>query len=299
MSSRVNTSRFFNEWKGHPISDISTFHSTVLSLRPDKPIIYLAGDSSLDNKYWVPSSDPVPVPEVYHAVLDQPSPKPDIAFWLNHFLGDRATVLNLAVEESLLRDRDTALLPHDEFIRDNIRQQDVLIVSVGANDVALSPTFATMRHMLQLAWLTPRYFLEHGAAWSLGYFKKMFGQKVQTYVSRLVELQKPKAVIVCMIYYPLEADVGSQTSWADLQLRLLGYDRYPGHLQTAIRKMYDIATKRIQIAGTKVIPCALFDVMDGKHEDDYTARVEPSIEGGRKMALHLKELLESHVLGKV
>src|SRR5947207_11327081 len=154
MAPRINTSRFFNEWKGHPIPDITTFRSTVVSLRPDKPIIYLAGDSSLDNKYWVPSSLPVPVPEVYRAVLDQPSPKPDIAFWLNHFLGDRATVLNLAVEESLLRDRDTALLPPDKFIRDNIRPQDVLVVSVGANDVALSPTFATMRHMLQLAWLT-------------------------------------------------------------------------------------------------------------------------------------------------
>jgi hypothetical protein len=234
---------------------------------------------------------------VYHAALDKPHPKLDIAFWLNHFLGDRATVLNLAVEESLLRDRDTALLPHDQFIRDNIRPQDVLIVSVGANDVALSPTFATMRHMLQLAWLTPRSFLEHGTAWSLSHFTKMFGKQVQTYVSRLVELQKPRAVIVCMIYYPLEAGVGSQTSWADLQLRLLGYNRNPGHLQTAIRKMYDNATKRIQITGTKVVPCALFEVMDGKSEDDYTARVEPSAEGGRKMALHLKELLDTHVLG--
>jgi len=301
--SKINASRFFYEWKGHPISDITTFRSTVLSLRPDKPIIYLAGDSSLDNKYWVPSSGPrgeslpVPVPEIYHTVLDQPRPKPDIAFWLNHFLGDRATVLNLAVEESLLRDRDTVLLPHDKFIRDNIRSQDVLIVSVGANDVALSPTFATMRSMLQLAWLTPRFFLERGTAWSLSHFTKMFGEKVQTYVSRMVELQKPRAIIICMIYFPLEAGVGNQTSWADLQLRLLGYNRHPGHLQTAIRKMYDMATKQIQITGTKVIPCALFEVLDGKNEDDYTARVEPSAEGGRKMALHLKELIDTHILG--
>jgi hypothetical protein len=125
----------------------------------------------------------------------------------------------------------------------------------------------------------------------------MFGKTVQTYVSRLVELQKPRAVIACMIYYPLEAGVGSQTSWADLQLRLLGYNSHPGHLQTAIKKMYDMATKQIQITGTKVVPCALFEVMDGKNEDDYTARVEPSAEGGRKMALHLKKLLDSHVLG--
>jgi hypothetical protein len=299
MAPKINPSRFYHEWKGHPLSDISDFRSITLSQRPNGPIIYLAGDSSLDNKYWVPSSGPhgeplpVDVPEIYPHVLSRPQPKPDVAFWLNHFLGDRATTINLAVEESTLRERDHHLLPHDKFIRDNIRAEDILIVSIGANDIALKPSFSTIRHMLQLAWLTSRSSLEKGTAWSLSHFIDMFQNQVQAYISRIVEKQKPRAVIVCMIYYPLEANISDQKGWADLPLSLLGYNRYPTQLQTAIKKMYELATTKIQIAGTKVVPCALFEAMDGKHEEDYTARVEPSVEGGRKMGLKLKEILDS------
>jgi len=100
-------------------------------------------------------------------------------------------------------------------------------------------------------------------------------------------------VIVCMIYYPLEYDSSSQKSWADMPLSLMGYDRYPSQLQTAIKKMYELATTQIQIPGTKIIPCALFEAMDGKSEEDYTARVEPSVEGGQKMAVKLKEILDT------
>lgn len=294
MSKKINASRFYSEWKGHPLKDVSIFRSTILSKRPNKPIIYLAGDSSLDNKYWVPSGEslPIDVPEIYRDTFDKPRPKPDIAFWLNHFLGDSATALNVAVEESMLRERDHRLLEHDKFICDNIRPQDILMVSVGANDIALRPTLFTVGHMLQLAWLTPHSRLERGHAWSLGHFTKMFKDQVQKYISRMIEKQKPRAVVVCMIYYPLEANVSHQQSWADLPLRLLGYNRYPGQLQTAIRKMYEFATSKIQIPGTIIVPCALYDALDGKLSEDYTARVEPSMEGGRKMALHLKKLLD-------
>jgi hypothetical protein len=301
-NKKINNSRFYFEWKGHTIPDLTAFRNTALSLKPDKPMIYLAGDSSLDNKYWVPSSGPggeplaVDIPGIYRAALDRPHPKPDIAFWLNHFLGDRATTINTAVEASTLKERENELLEHDKFIRDNIRAEDVLIVSVGANDIALSPTFATMRHMVQLAWLTPRSSLEKGTAWSLSHFTDMFKDQVEAYISKIVEKQKPRAIVVCMIYYPLEAGVSKQQSWAGPQLGILGYNRFPGQLQMAIKQMYELATKKVQIPGVKIVPCALFEAMDGKHEEDYTARVEPSAEGGRKMALKLKKIVESLIV---
>jgi hypothetical protein len=96
-----------------------------------------------------------------------------------------------------------------------------------------------------------------------------------------------------MIYYPLEASSSKQTSWADLPLKLMGYNRFPGQLQTAIRKMYELATKQIQIPGVHVVPCSLYESLDGKCEADYVARVEPSAEGGRKMALQLNEIINS------
>jgi hypothetical protein len=98
-----------------------------------------------------------------------------------------------------------------------------------------------------------------------------------------------------MTYFPLEAGLG-QTSWADTQLQALGYNSYPGQLQAAIRAMYEIATKEIRVQGTRVVPCALHEVLDGKTVGDYTARAEPNKEGGRKMAVRFCELVDG-VLG--
>lgn len=300
---KINPVPFYGEWAGHPLTDLSSLHALIQAERPGKPTVYLAGDSSLDNKAWVPPSgpggEPLPtaVPDIYKSLLDPPRPKPDVAFWLNHLLGQKATGLNAAVEASLLRQRDTALMAHDEFIRDHIRSEDILIVSVGANDIALSPTAATMRHMFQLAWLTPRSSIERGTASSLGYFKRMFNDQTKAYISRMIDKQKPRAVIISMIYFPLEAGAGAQPSWADTQLKALGYGRYPSQLQAAIKKLYEQATSTIEIEGTIVVPCALYEAMDGKNKEDYVARVEPSVQGGKKMAELLNAKLEG-VLSK-
>ena len=300
---KINPLPFYAEWAGHPLPDLTIVHSVFRANRHDKPIIWLAGDSSLDNKAWIPSSgpggEPLPaaVPDIYSTFLDPVKPKPDVSFWLNDYLRDAATCLNAAVEATTLRERDWRLLAHDEFVRNHIQPQDIVIVSVGANDIALSPTATTMRHMAQLAWLTPRRSIEGGSASSLTHFKHMFGPQTQDYVSRLVEKRKPRAVIVCTIYYPLEASAGAQPGWAETQLKMLGYNSNPGQLQAAIKKMYEQATSTIRIEGTTVIPCALFEAMDGKMKEDYTARVEPSVQGGKKMAGllhgHLSDILSS------
>ena len=290
---KINRSRFYMEWKGHQIQDLTTFLTITSAQRPGKPVVYLAGDSSLDNKYWVSSDNEVQVkvPEIYNHTLNKPTPKPDVSFWMNHLLGDRATCINTAVEESMLRDRDEGLLAHDKFIRDNIRSEDVLVVSVGANDIALRPLPCTVRHMLQLAWATPRSTLENGTAWSLKYFKDMFGTKVQDYVDRMTSKTRPRAVIICMIYYPLESGLGQQ-SWADTQLKALGYNTWHGQLQTVISHLYRVATQNIKVEGTEIVPCALHEVLDGKTAKDYTARVEPNEEGGKKMAVKFVELVD-------
>jgi hypothetical protein len=303
MAKKINTSQFYYEYKGHTISHITDFYNIVRSQRPKHPIVYLAGDSSLDNKYWLPSSSPggeplsVKVPEIYDATLQRPYPKPDVAFWLNFLLGSRATALNLAVEASLLRERDNGLLAHDEFIRDHICANDVLVVSVGANDIAMKPNMSTIFYMLMLAWLTPLSSIKNGSAWALRYFVNMFKSKVELYVSKLVEKHKPRAVVVCMIYFPLEAQAARQRSWADLPLRILGYNMWPGRLQAAISKMYEVATKKIQIAGVNVIPLALSETLDGKQGVDYVERVEPSVEGGRKMASRFAAIIDPLIQG--
>ncbi|KAF2771849.1 hypothetical protein EJ03DRAFT_288720 [Teratosphaeria nubilosa] len=279
-ANKIHALPFYSEWSGHPLSSLQDVVSIIRSTRPSKPIVWLAGDSSLDNKAWIPSPGPdgenlpVDVPAVYSSFLASGKPKPDVAFWLNHALGDKATAVNAAVEASLLRDRGSGKA-HDDFIRNNVKPEDILIVSVGANDIALSPTASTARHLAQLTWFKSLSSTEKGTASSLNYFRHLFGAQTKSYVEHLISQTKPKAVIICMIYHPLEADAGAQPRWAESQLKLLGYNRNPGQLQ---------ATCEIRIDGPEVVPCALYEAIDGKVEEDYVARVEPSVGGGRKMA---------------
>jgi len=40
------------------------------------------------------------------------------------------------------------------------------------------------------------------------------------------------------------------------------------------------------------MPCTLHEVLDGKSVGDYTARVEPTESGGKKIAVRFVELLD-------
>jgi hypothetical protein len=299
-SPKINASAFYFNYYGHSVEDLGRFREIATQKRPEKPIIFLAGDSSLDNKFWIPSTGPggeplpVQVPAIYEYTLDHPRPKPDVAFWLNHVMGDNATCINAAIEESKMSSRTDKLLPQDEFIRDNIRSNDILIVSVGANDIVLKPALSTIWHMLILARFTRRSSIVNGTASSLAHFHTIFHDDMKSYIERLTSITKPRAVIINMIYFPLEKqfDKSGKAGWADKPLKWLGYESDPEQLREAIRKMFETSTCKVKVQGTEVVTCALFEVMDGTRGEEYVERVEPSVIGGRKMAERYRELLQ-------
>jgi hypothetical protein len=47
----------------------------------------------------------------------------------------------------------------------------------------------------------------------------MFKEQTVQYINQLISKRKPRRVVVCMIYFPDEADTGS---WADLALSTMG-----------------------------------------------------------------------------
>jgi hypothetical protein len=63
---------------------------------------------------------------------------------------------------------------------------------------------------------------------------------VQKYIESLTAKTKPKKILVCMIYYPDEAQV---PSWAGASLGALGYNSNPARVQMLIRKAFDEATR--------------------------------------------------------
>lgn len=247
--------------------------------------------------------------------------KQDVCYWINHELegrGSRIACLNTAVEATTLTDRSCgSLLAQDCFIRDNIGPDDYLVVSVGGNDIALRPLLCTILNIVPLVCCAPAVTLDNcacacppntridlgcagcgicgclagtvcGFPLGLGYFVDLFKNQVENYVKRILGKRRPRKVLVCMIYYP---GVASEPSWADGALGALGYNACPDRLQRLIRTVFELGTKRISIPGTEVVAVPLFRVLDPAERGDYLQRVEPSVQGGHKMAKTFVDLV--------
>lgn len=319
----VNSADYYATYHGH---EPHFLEEVLQELRKDhSSVVYFAGDSSLDNKYWFGQWEHAV--NGYERALQPPRMKADVCHWLNREFVRRGAkqfcCINTSIEATSLNDRACGkLLPQDLFIQHTITEQDTLVVSVGGNDIALAPLLCTVVNLLTLVWCSPQACIEHCACacppnthmdagccgcglpacltatlcgWPLGmgYFVDMFKNRVQNYVERLVEHRKPKKVIVCMIYF---LDEKSSGSWADAALKCMCYDRNPSKLQQTIRSMFRLATSKIHIEGTEVVAFPLFEVLDGKDTRDYCQRVEPSPVGGLKMA---KALAEAILTGEV
>merc|ERR1712232_449122 len=103
--------------------------------------------------------------------------------------------VNCAVEESCISQREVeGLLPHDKYIRDNITEEDVLVVDVGGNDVALRPTAGVIANMAWLLYLTPKIFIKQSPflAPGLFYFIYMFRYRLRSYIESLTSVRKPR-----------------------------------------------------------------------------------------------------------
>jgi hypothetical protein len=125
-------------------------------------IIWTAGDSSLDNKYWF--NDKRDAVGAYARVLQPPVSNADVTYWLNHHgtsesRTHKIATINTAVEATTLNQRTFRLRPQDQFLRENIQADDILICSIGGNDIALSPTPCTILSLL----LLPKFCLDYGS----------------------------------------------------------------------------------------------------------------------------------------
>lgn len=278
----VRSGPFYSQYHGHDPNLLERVLQE-LSKRHDS-VVYLAGDSSLDNKYWFDNT--CAAVNGYEAVLSPPRMKADVSYWMNLEMVQRGLssmcCLNAAVEETTLRQRERAvLLEQDHFIQQHITENDYLVVSIGGNDVVLAPNPWTVGSLMWLLHVGGAAAARAGTAGGLSHFVSLFGHRVQAYIEKLLGQRKPRKVLVCMYYFPDEQQNGS---WADTSLGLMGYNSDPGKLQAAIEGIFLHATSRIRIPGVEVVPVPLFQALDGKDTRDYVARVEPSAEGGRKMA---------------
>ena len=111
----VSVRRYYGEWHGHPVGQLDVaLHHLRSTEEGDRDILFLAGDSSLDNKYWILDSRPVSAVNGYEHFLRPSTQYRDVCYWLNRRLvetgnGHRAACLNTSVEATTLAERARSL----------------------------------------------------------------------------------------------------------------------------------------------------------------------------------------------
>ena len=232
MVTKIDANSFYREYHGHKVDHLQSIYTSVSLESPKRSLIFLAGDSSLDNKYWLNKENDKSAINGYETFLSPPKMRPDVNYFINKRLFDqhdnRYFCINAAIEESTIgaRKLSNTLLAQDIFIQQYISNNDILVVSLGGNDLALRPTPSTAWNMLLMNYLNSLQMIEQGpsVAWGINYFISMFKDDIKNYIIQIIGDKRPKKVIVCMIYYPDEKMTGS---WADNTLGYLGYNSNP------------------------------------------------------------------------
>lgn len=296
LTESIDSFEFYSHYYGHPLDSIATLYKSLRG--QGKRIIWLLGDSSLDNKHWICSG----IPEFYQARLcngyenvvafgkkKQPFGVNDICFWLNHYLSERQlplAAINCAVEASTLYDRHNTLLGHDEFVQTHLEKDDIIIVSIGGNDIVLNPSLRIIVCLFVAIYLIPEYFFSTALFqfFCLSPLRALFHDELKAYISRICQNQKPSQIILCSYYYPC---INGGTGWADKMLRLAGYHRHPEKIQ----KLFDIIANDVMPVSSDFTRINLSTILSAEDETDYISCVEPSVSGGKKIAHRFCESL--------
>jgi hypothetical protein len=81
--TKISFGAFYGEFHGHRLQHLERLYPPIRDAA--ESIIWMAGDSSLDNKYWLSDRRPAqPAIGAYQTVLQPPYSKPDVTYWMNY-----------------------------------------------------------------------------------------------------------------------------------------------------------------------------------------------------------------------
>ena len=295
--------KFYNNWSGH----LKIHLDAILTIEEESPKIFLAGDSSLDNKAWIKDDQSKKIKYkdlfgYYKKILNETNPAvQDVAYCINDKIrkdGElkKYVCINTSVEATTLTTSDgdgkfksrfdennnIKLLEQDQIIQENITQQDILVISIGGNDVAFNAN---------------KYKNKNDNDNDIIEILISLFEKIKIYIDALVKKQKPKKVIICMYYF---FDLKNSLTWANNILNNLEYDTNPDRVKKLLISLYHTVIRDMKIDGMNkenVIGLPLYRYMDGTDTNDYDNRVEPSVEGGKKIAKAVFDAIKGNIKG--
>lgn len=290
----VDAASFYRNYYGHVPEHLRVAYASLRTQSGERPLVFLTGDSSLDNKSYVLDCAALPAVGGWERILTPPRALPDVAAWLSRALdaaGLPHGVLNCAVEEATAADLAAApLVGAPAAVSRAITRTDVVVLSAGGNDVVLRPTLATVSALAAVLSCGSDAAIDRGDALGFATLRSIFCDKMQAVVDKLCAHAAPAAIVILFPYFPQVFSNTAAPGWADTQLGLMGYNANPERLQRMMRAMFRHATRAIRAPSesTRIRHVPLFDVLDASAESkDYISRVEPSGGGGEKIATRL------------
>mmetsp|Transcript_44811 Transcript_44811/g.74366 ORF Transcript_44811/g.74366 Transcript_44811/m.74366 type:complete len:444 (+) Transcript_44811:232-1563(+) len=312
--TEINSEEFYANYYGHTMEMLDTLETALrASSSAERTVIWLVGDSTGDNKFWVAQAGGIWRQAVngYQNILSPPLMKGDVAFWMNSELvahgAVHAVAINAAVEESAIGavppadgrsnlGRDGPLIEWDSFVHTRMQPQDIVVVTLGGNDVALWPSQETISAFVSVILGSSEEQIDAGTAPGMDHIISIFGLQQQRFLEKLVNKTRPRAVVLCMLYY-VDKNANA-SSWAAPTLQFLNYNSQEGQgkLNLLYRKVFELGISKVSLEGVPVVPVALFQAMDGTDTNDYVARVEPSSQGGSKLAKLIVDAMDAEGL---
>ncbi|CAD7939085.1 unnamed protein product [Amoebophrya sp. A120] len=323
---------FYWDFPGHRVEylhSLVTLLQTKLDIHrksgPPAFLVYLLGDSSLDNKHWLYPNDwskpdfflnknkldltntafTAPACNRYEQVLSQPARSvQDVCYWLNRRAADHGAQLleteptsvflhtphlyfvNAAVEASTLAMCHSTLLPQDQVVADRVTPDDVLVVSVGHNDMAFYRT-RDVEHVLKHGTTDDKV-----ARMAVELFHDVYKRNLEAYLNKVLDGKRCKLLVVCMLYN-LDENDNQDDDWSLLNgvepmYAKIGFRKNPElkrRFKVALHAVFEALISKVQVANEdKVVPLELSRALDGTDTTMYELRNEPSVLGGKAMS---------------
>jgi len=301
---------FYAEHCGHPYSYLKLIH--LYLKRTKSQFIWLVGDGTIDNKHWLYTMNKKKLGAMHHEdytrdavngygdVLNPRRMVMDVNYWMNvelEKIAPHMASINFAIDETGVSERvddikgwvktsKAKMKPQDQHVIDYVGPRDTIVCSVGGFDIAGWPSSKTIGSIISVLGLGNEKTISDGTAMGMAQLIKIFKDKTQAYIELLTSKTRPKRVVISMVYY-LDENADFQ-GWASNTFSIVGASAASrldlNKLRLIVKSVYKLATCQIKIPGIEIIPCPLFDVLDGKDSRDYACFTQPSIQGSGKIA---------------
>lgn len=274
--------------------DIALVLRTIYQSNENKTMIYLIGDSLLDNGNEIKKIDQ-PVIQSYENVISDKIMKNDICYQINSLLQENNknfVCINCATANASVSDKKIKLDNiKDMFVSRRMKDGDVLVVSLSGNDLSSTKMdFASKIQLFNVIQSSSIEKIKQNPS-MLQFLFSICKDQLTSYIKRIIHVTKPSKVLLFGLMYPCTD--ATQQSTVSSSLEYIQYSQNPGKLQCILDMINQYAISKIQIPGIDITYIETSSIIDCNNKNEYVDRTIPSEIGGIKISNTIYESIFS------